>query len=558
MQSSNRRKGGKNIRSKIPDRNRKNNFRISERNKSSGKKKVVKKNYYDEKRERELLGVEERRKLRAERIKKMNERREKRQKFTQGKYLIYVVFAFIIIYFAGYGISFSLREDIAFDTIQIGSVDEPKSVKGIIIRDETVYKSSASGAIVYNVSDNEKVRNGSVVCSIRDEEAVKNLELNLNDINKSIMTMQENRDDLSLFYEDVKKVNSQIKGVVDEEIYNFSTFNIGIINDFKSSVQKKIDTRNQMLLSENRGSLTELAEKKKNQEELIAKNVLTMSAKNGGIVSYYTDGLEETINVSNIDKLTKEQTTMDTESFDIKTYVSSGDKVFKIVNSNDWYIAAYIPNSYIEGWKPNDWVTVYSENDKTDGKISANIYKLESGESESYVVLKITKDMLDYIDKRSINFEISKSDVGFKIPLSAVVQKTILKVPKEYVDENENSVIRVLDGGTKENIIIENSGSDSEGKFVYTLQNDGGLKLGDKLQNPESLEDIYEVKEVINIQGVYIINSGIAEFKTLNTEGSSENSTHMIVMPENNSKIRLYDRVLTDTSNVEEEEKVYE
>ncbi len=501
-----------------------------------------------------LNEVEERRRQRAERIKKLNARYEKRQKFTQGKFLISVAFLFIIVYFIGYGLVFMSRDSIPFDTIQYGSIDEPKSVKGIVVRDETVYKSTAAGAVVYDVSDKEKVRNGTVVCNIRDEDTVKSLEADLDDINKRIFTMQENRDELSLFYDDVKILNSQIKDIVDETIYNFSVLNIGVVNDFKSSVQKKIDTRNQLLLSENRGSLTGLIEKKQEQEEAISKNILTMSAKNGGIVSYYIDGLEESININSIDKITKEQTTMDTESFDIKTYVSPNDGVFKIVNSNDWYIAAYIPNSYIDGWKLNDSVNIYTDSDKTDGKILAKVYKLDSFEDESYVVLQITKDILNYIDKRSINFEISKSEVGLKIPLSAVVSKTILKVPKEYV--KDDYVIKVSEN-ENENIFIENSGSDSEGNFIYTPETDGGLKLGDNVLKPDSIDDIYEIKDVINIQGVYIINSGIAEFKTINTEGFSENSTHIVINPENNPKIRLYDRVLTDTSNVKEEEIIY-
>ncbi len=498
--------------------------------------------------------IEQRRRARAERLKKLNARYEKRQKLTQGKSLIYIVFIFIIIYFVGYGIIFFSRDSIPFDTIQYGSIDEPKTVKGIIVRDETVYKSTANGAVVYDVSDKEKVKNGARICSIRNEETVKSLESDLNDINKKIFTMQENRDDLSLFYEDVKKINSQIKDIVNDTVYNFSTFNIGVVNDFKSSVQKKIEERNQLLLSENRGSLTGLIEKKQEQENAISKNILTLSAQTGGIVSYYTDGLEETININSLDKITKEQTTMEAESVEIKNYVSANDKVFKIVNSNDWYIAAYIPNSYIDGWKVNDLVNVYTENDKTDGNISALVYKMDSYEDESYVVLKVTKDILNYIDKRSINFEISRSEVGFKIPIDAIVSKTILKIPKEYV--RNDYVIKVSDD-VKDNILIENSGSDSEGNFIYTPEKDGIIKLGDKIQNPDSLDDIYEVKDVINIQGVYIINSGIAEFKTINTEGFSENSTHMIINPENNPKIRLYDRVLTDTSNVKEEEMIY-
>lgn len=509
----------------------------------------------DRDRERALREVEERRRKRTERIKKADMRREKRQRFAQGKNLIYIVFLLFIIYFIGYGIVFMSRGSIPFDTIQYGTIDEPKTVKGIIVRDETVYKSTAGGAVIYNVSDKEKVKNGAEICSVRNEEAVKNLENDLNDINERIFTMQKNREELSLFYEDIKKVNSQIKDIVDETAYNFSTFNIDAVNNFKQSVQKKIETRNQMLLSENRGSLTESVEKRQEYENEISKNILKISASSGGIVSYYTDGLEETINISRLDNITKEETSMETDTFDIKTYVSQNDRVFKIVNSNNWYIAAYIPNNYIEEWKEGDSVVIYTDNDKTDGKVYANIYKLVSEEEESYVVLEITKDLIDYIDRRSINFEISRSEVGLKIPVSAVVSKTTLKIPKKYV--KDGYIIKITENG-KESLLIENSGGDEEGKYIYTPENKSILKLGDEIQNPDSIEDIYEVKEVINTQGVYIINSGIAEFKTLNTDDVIENSTHIIIKPENNPQIRLYDRILTDTTDIKEEDKIYD
>ncbi len=245
---------------------------------------------------------------------------------------------------------------------------------------------------------------------------------------------------------------------------------------------------------------------------------------------------------------------METEAFDIKTLVSVNDRVFKIVNSNEWYIAAYIPNSYIEEWEEGNSVVIYTDNDKTDGEISATVHKLVNNGDESYVVLKITKYLLDYIDTRSINFEISRSEKGFKIPISSIVTKTMLKIPKQYI--KDDYVLKVLSDET-ESIFIENSGSDKDGVYVFTPESDNILKLGDKIQNPESADDIYEIKEVMNIQGIYIINSGIAEFKTINTEESVQNSTHIIIKPENNPKIRLYDRILTDTENVHDDDMIY-
>lgn len=500
--------------------------------------------------------VRARRKARAMRIEKADARRETRRKFSQGKYLIYIVFILIIIYFIGYGIMFISRGSVVFETVQYGSIDEPNTIRGVIVRDETLYKANATGAVVYSVSDKEKVKNGAEICSVRDENAVKALEDELNDINESIFDMQENRDELSLFYEDVKKINLQIKDIVDENIYKFSMNDASAVSNFKSLVQKKIEARNQMLLSENRGSLTELVQKKKNQEQIISNSVSSISAQSGGVVSYYTDGLEETINVNTLGKITKEQTTMDTENFDIKTNVSPNDRIFKIVNSEEWYVAAYIPNSYIEGWQVNDPVNIYVDTTDDDGKIDATVYKLDAGDDQSYVVLKISKDMLDYIDKRIIDFEVSRSDVGFKIPLTSVVDKTTLKIPKQYV--KDDMIIKVNeDNGSTETISIENAGGDTDGKYVYTPEKDGIIKLGDVVQNPDSLDDKYTVKEVINTKGVYIVNSGLAQFKTINTDDSSENSTYIIINPEKNPQIRLFDRVLTDTENVEEEQKLY-
>ncbi len=491
----------------------------------------------------------------AEKRKKEREKDKKnKNNINSGKMVITLAFAAIILYLFGSSIGFLTRDTIDFDTIQYGSIDEPKSAFGVIIKDEKVYNTTADGIVNFKVADNDKVKSGMVICTIKDDTVVSDMEKNLDQINKNILEMQENREDLSIFSGDVKRINKNIKDAVDTSAYSFSENNVKKMYELKNSIRQKLETRNQMLLTESRGSLTELVEKKTRQEQELSKNIVTLTSNESGIISYYIDGFENKFKFDNIDSITKEQTKMNVETADIKTSVKNGDGVFKIVSSNQWYIASYINKDYAENWEVGDNIFIYPVNTGDNKSLEVSIEKMRDEDKEVFVVFKATKELLNYIDKRNISFEISKSKKGYKIPNSAIVDRTILKIPVEYV---QNDTVNKLTSEGSSIINISNSGSDEEGKFIYTLSEENNLKLGDVILNPKNLNERYTIQEVINKVGVYVINTGIAKFETINTENSSKNSTHTVIDPEKNSTIKIYDRILTKTDNISEEERVY-
>ncbi len=467
------------------------------------------------------------------------------------------LFVIMIIYLAGFSYTFisNSSNDISNDTVKYGSVETPKSFTGVIIRDEEVYTAGAEGVVSYNVAENERVKANTAVCSVSDQEVVASMEAELEEINESILKLQESRQEISIYTEDVKKYNQQIQDIIDETSPSFVSNDISKLYTLKNNIQKRIDVRNQMLLSESNGSLSELASKRTEQESKLAENITNVCANSAGIVSYFSDGLENTFTFDNLTGLTKEQTLMNSEENLIKTNVTADTPVFKLVTSNQWYIAAYITNKYIDDWAAGEYHSIYV-NDMYDNTTTINAYveSITTLDKESYVVLRADKYMLDFIEQRSITFETDKATEGYKIPNEAIVEQTLLKVPAKYVAENK--IYKAADNEIKA-IAVSVSTEATDTDNVYIPMEIGTINVGDVIVNPEDNTDTYTIQDVLTKKGIFIMNTGVAEFVAINTDNSVSNSTHTILDPSINPNITIYDKIVTDTANVEKQQRIY-
>lgn len=149
----------------------------------------------------------------------------------------------------------------------------------------------------------------------------------------------------------------------------------------------------------------------------------------------------------------------------------------------------------------------------------------------------------------------SKTKKGYKVPNSSIVDETLLQIPSDYITEN-NTVNKVSGSNTKEIQVVVSS-VDKEKKVSYVPVQLGILNVGDEIQKPNS-SNKYKIENVVNSNGIYVVNSGIAEFKIVSLDDSVSNSTHTILDIGKNPNINIYDRIMTDTENVTKEEKVFE
>lgn len=472
--------------------------------------------------------------------------------------MVFVFFLFVTVYMFIYGVNFLTKGIVKYDVLGYGTIDTPKSAEAVIIRDEKIYTTPEAGVISYDIADKEKVRKGAVVCSIKDEAVVKQMQANLDKINEEIMNKQSERGTVSVYSEDVERYNAQIKAIFDEKAMDYAYMKLGNIYELKNTVQNQLDTRNQYLLSENSGALKDLVEQKKEQENKINENIVNIPADESGIVSYYIDGLESEYTVENMQNLKKNQIISSNKSKNsFKSSVKANSPVFKLVTSNIWYIATYINKDYIKNWEKGDNRYIYIKDENGEQhSLDAYVYELiPKDDKESFVIFKLTKDMIDFINNRNITIETESTEKGFKIPNTSIVEETLMRIPKAYIDD-EGYVYKASDNSTKKVAVTISGIDEKDSEYCYTPVQLGVLNVGDTINNPNGTNS-FVIADVLNTKGIYVSNSGIAEFKTINLNNSVSNSTHTIISPKLNTNIYIYDRVIIDPRNIEKEEILY-
>lgn len=469
-------------------------------------------------------------------------------------YMLFFVLCCIYILGCAYG--FITKKIVNYDVVQLGIIDTPKTVQGVIIRDEKVYTAKADGVINYEVADNQKVKKNTQVCTVKDEDVVSKLELELDEIDKNIIDLQADREDISVYSEDIAQDNKEIQTLIDDNAMDYAKSNFGKIYELKNNVQKKMDARNELLLTENNGSLTEYVTQRNQQIQKLNNNIAKIAVDEGGIISFHIDGMEDKYTISSLAGLTESDTKVTNSSVSsFKSTVKSGEPAFKLVKSNEWYVACYIKGEYTKDWEKGNLVMIYAKDSlsKTHD-LTAEIYELTGAQNdnERYCVLKITKDIADFINDRSFTFDIEKATSGYKIPNGAIVEETLLKVPLDYVNVEEGYITKA--DGTKVNIIV--SDKDEENNLAYIPVQLGVLNVGDNIKKPFT-NDTFNITDVLNTKGIYVVNTGYAEFKRIYTEDSVSNNTHTILNVAANPNVNIYDRIVTDTDNIERKEKVY-
>ena len=126
--------------------------------------------------------------------------------------------------------------------------------------------------------------------------------------------MHYSRDDISIYSDDINKDNQQIKKIVDDSAINFATLNLEDVYELKTNIEKELSERNQLLLSENQGALTDLVTKRKAQEEKLNQSISKVSTNESGIVSYDVIGDEDKYTLETMKSLTKKNTLATTSS----------------------------------------------------------------------------------------------------------------------------------------------------------------------------------------------------------------------------------------------------
>jgi regulator of sigma D len=449
---------------------------------------------------------------------------------------------------------FLTKEQIATELVRMGSVELPHTLSGIIIRDEAVYTAARDGQVVYSVNDYDRVKAGTVVANIRNAEVVADLYNAIEDSENTIMEYQSSRQDISTVDPMVQRLNMQLKNMIDDKSHSFTMQNLSDIYRLRDDVIKNVNIRVQLITSDNMNVNEAYSLQLQQNLSRLNENLHAVTAAQSGLVSALIDGFEEVYTPENMKDLTREQTLQNVDYNGLlpKKEVVTGDAMFKIVASNDWYVAVYLPNNLIEGYEVGDKRILYLELDGEYRPVTFTLDFINPGFNDTFVVFRNTKNIIDYLNMRSVRLRTSDSvHSGFKISNTAITTRTYFTVPPDYLRYTNDGSTYLLTEGVEGVIQTPVSVSDEDAAFAYIPADTPALAAGVKISTPTL--PIYVIPEPVDALGVYKVNNGIAEFERITLDGEEPPELGYVILdPALNPDIKTYDYIVTNAADISE------
>ena len=187
--------------------------------------------------------------------------------------------------------------------------------------------------------------------------------------------------------------------------------------------------------------------------------------------------------------------------------------------------------------------------------------ELVQGADGLYGVVTMKSSLVRYVTDRYLDVElILDRTKGLKIPVSSITEKYFVRIPEEYVTQNENSDSEVFliretfakDGSSSTSNVTATVYSSNKEEGYYLIS-PGLFEDGDYVVMPgtsrkyQITDDVYET-----IQGVYNINKGYAIFREVTIV--DENEEFCIVDPTDAYGLSAHDRIVLNASEVKDDE----
>ncbi|MBR5816805.1 MAG: hypothetical protein IKY38_05200, partial [Anaerotignum sp.] len=186
----------------------------------------------------------------------------------------------------------------------------------------------------------------------------------------------------------------------------------------------------------------------------------------------------------------------------------------------------------------------------------ATIESMEVGEKETKVVLSCYAHMEEFIEDRTLSFSLESEIVeGLKIPNDAIVEKSLIRIPRNCLTESMGSEGVLLVSGEKTKF-ADLSIVTGDDEAVYVEQNNTSVKIGDTvLQGTGENAGQYTVSELTPHAGVYVANSSVADFVVI--EILEQNHEYAIVKAGGIVGLQPFDTIVSDAKNIEEGQSIY-
>lgn len=466
--------------------------------------------------------------------KKTPQRKKKQQRIVKYKKPInfnlgMLVFGMIAIYVCGYIFMYTQKEHVVIYEVKKGSLAKNNSYTGLILRDETVVKSSSAGYVNYFAREGEKAGANTLVYTIDENGTLSSAVAE-----SGVEAATPSREELQNLRNDIMNFSSGFKIQDFSEVYNFKyAFDSSVLKVVGLSVLNSIES-----YSQTQGTAFERG-----------------MAPNSGIVEYYTDGFEK-ITIENFAEKMFDKSTYKKNVIKNNDLVDAGAPVYKLLTDEKWKIVIPLDSETAKELEEKSSINIVFK--RNGQKAKAGLSLIEKN-GNSYGVLSMKKSLLSFASDRYVDIELAISqEEGLKIPVSSVVQKEFYLIPEEYAKVNSDTQEVIFlkevtkDDGTLSTVeVAADIYSLTDGEYyVSTDQFEAGQYI-----LKEDSSDKYAIGKKASLTGVYNINKGFADFKEITK--LYENKEYCIVQANSTYGLAVYDHIVLDANAVKDDQIIY-
>ncbi|GFI61495.1 hypothetical protein IMSAG049_00654 [Clostridiales bacterium] len=374
---------------------------------------------------------------------------------------------------------------------------------------------------------------------------------------KALLKHKKNRIDISKYKEDIIRIENNIESAIASSQSRISAGYLSDIYTLRTTIQTQMDIRTGIWINENSESSDSLASQRRTYQTQLTNSTESLRAPESGILVLSCDENEEKFTYNGVGDITEDdiKDTYNINYLSKTTAVEAGSPVFKIITNSNWKLCAYIDSSVASEWNTGDVKIIRATVNKEDISVEMTIDSMTVKEDNTYVVFKTSNSIQDFLSARSVDFYIIDSTYeGLKIPNTAIIEKTFIKIPSSCIAESLNgkSVVKRTNG--KDEVVGIQVAYDDE-QFSYVRQDFDVIKIGDVLVSGSG-EGAAECRlsEVATRVGVLTANGAYTKFAAISVMG--QNSQYTIADP-SGSVLKAYDKIISNASGINEGDEIY-
>ncbi len=301
--------------------------------------------------------------------------------------------------------------------------------KGIVIKNETVYKSEGSGQLNLLINEGDKIPVGVEVTNVSLLHDNSQIKQELLELDQRIEILSKGGLSTTKDVQEEGNVDLYNNKLIEKIQMDVNSDNFINIHSDIEEIRSKQDFMHSdgNLLNQ---SLESLKAKRQALLKQISGNNIRYYAGVSGIVSYILDGYEEILLPKDFENYTYDALLFDetTKENDIESNkdVVAGRPIFKIINNFEWYIAIKIEDiEKVADYDVGQAIIFELENDI---ELNGRIINMNITGNNGVLIVKNTDYLHNDYNIRFNNIEIVKSKKeGFKIPSSTIIDNDGVK-----------------------------------------------------------------------------------------------------------------------------------